>query len=87
MSRNTKNVITKKMIVFGDSIIRGIRVRDFNQQAKNGYAKFKYFPGCNSKEMVHYIEPTSETSFYDSVIFHVGVNDPPNNNHQVVLTI
>ena len=52
MSRKTKNGITKKVIVFGDSIIRGIRVRDFNQQVKNGYAKFKSFPGCNSKEML-----------------------------------
>ena len=38
MSRNTKNGIIKKVIVFGDSIVRGIRVRDFNQQKKIGYA-------------------------------------------------
>ena len=40
--------ITKKVTVFGDTIIRGIRVRDFDQQVniKNGYEKFKYFPGC-----------------------------------------
>ena len=63
MSRNTKNVITKKVIFGGDSIIREIRVRDFNQQVKNGYAKFKSFPGCNSKEMLHYIEPTLEQVF------------------------
>ena len=75
MSRNTKNSITKKVIVFGDSIIPGIRVRDFNQQVKNVYAKFKSFPGCNSKEMLHYIESTLETGFYDSVLLHVGVND------------
>ena len=48
MSRKTKKGITKKVIVFGDSIIRGIRVRDFNQQVKNGYAESKSFPGCNS---------------------------------------
>ena len=68
-----KNGIIKK--VFGNSIIRGIRVRDFNQQVKNDYAKFKSFPGCNSKEILHYIEPTLETGFYDNVILHVGVND------------
>ena len=34
MSRNVKNSITKKVIVFGDSIIRGVRMRDFNQQLK-----------------------------------------------------
>ena len=79
MSHNTKNGITKKVIVFWDSIIRGIRVRDFDQQVKNGYAKFKSFPGCNSKEMLHYIKPTLEASFYDSSILHVGVNDLLNN--------
>ena len=79
MSRKTKNGIIQKVIVFGDSIIRGIRVREFNQQLKNGYAKFKSFPGCNSKEILHYIEPTSETGFYDSALLHVGVNDLLNN--------
>ena len=63
MARKTKNGITKKVIVLADSIIRGIRVRDFNQQVKNGYAKFKCFPGCNSKEILHYTEPTLETGF------------------------
>ena len=82
MSRKTKNSITKKVIVFGDSIIRGVRVREFNQQVKNGYAKFRSFPGCNSKEMLHYIEPTLETGFYDGAILHMGVNDLLNNKSQ-----
>ena len=67
----TKTGITKKVIVLGDNIIRGIRVRDFNQRVKNGYGKFKSFPGYNSKKMLHYIEPTLETGFYDSAILHV----------------
>ena len=50
MSRNTINGVSKKVIVFEYSIIRGIRARNFNQQVKNGYAKFKFFPGCNSKK-------------------------------------
>ena len=50
-------------------------MRDFNQQVKNDYAKFKSFPGCNSKEMLHNIEPTLETGFCDSAVSHVGVND------------
>ena len=29
--------ITKKVIVLGDNIIQGIRVRDFNQQVKNRF--------------------------------------------------
>ena len=79
MSLKTKNGINKKVIAFGDNIIRGLRVREFNEQVKNSYAKFRSFPGCNSKEMLHYIEPTLETGFYDSAILHVGVNDLPNN--------
>ena len=59
-------------------MVRGKRVRKFNQQVKNGSAKFNSFPGCKSKEMLHYIEPTLETGFYDSAILHVGVNDPLN---------
>ena len=60
------SLTSKKVIVFRNSIIWGIR-------------KFKSFPGCNtgcnSKEMFYYIEPTIEIGFYDSAIFHVGVND------------
>ena len=37
MSGKTKIGITKKVIVLGDSIIQGIRVRDFNQQVKNRF--------------------------------------------------
>ena len=53
MSRKTKNGITKNVSVLGDSITRGIRVRDFNQHVKNGYAKLESFRGCNSKEMLY----------------------------------
>ena len=45
------------------TMVRGKRVRKFNQQVKNGSAKFNSFPGCKSKEMLHYIEPTLETGF------------------------
>ena len=34
MSRKSKNGITKKVIVLGDSIIQGIRARDLNLQVK-----------------------------------------------------
>ena len=36
------------MIIFGDSIFRGIRFREFNNEIKNGYAKFKTFPRADS---------------------------------------
>ena len=33
-----------RLIIFGDSIFRGIRVREVNNETENGYAKFFNFP-------------------------------------------
>ena len=58
-SRNTKNGTTTQVIVFGNSVIWGVRVRDSaNQHLKNGFAEFKDFSDCDCKEMLHYAEPT-----------------------------
>ena len=62
------------MIIFGDSIFRGIRFREFNNEIKNGYAKFKTFPDADSKEILHYINPTLKSGNYDSAVLHFGVN-------------
>ena len=52
-SRNTQ------VIVFGNSVIWGVRVRDSaNQHLKNGFAEFKDFSDCDCKEMLHYAKPT-----------------------------
>ena len=57
-SHSTKNDTTKKVIVFRNSIIRGIRARDFNQHVKNSFPKFQVFLVCDSKEILHYVEST-----------------------------
>ena len=64
-----------RIIIFGDSIFRGIRFREFNNEIKSGYAKFKTFLGADSKEILHYVNPTLESGNYDSAAFHFGVND------------
>ena len=64
-----------RIIIFGDSIFRGIRFREFNNEIKSGYAKFKTFPGADSKEILHYVNPTLESGNYDSAVLHFGVND------------
>ena len=63
------------IIIFGDNIFRGIRVREFNNEIKNGYAKFKTFPGSDSREIMHYVNPIIESGNYDSAVLHFGVND------------
>ena len=64
-----------RIIIFGDSIFRGIRVREFNNEIKNSYAKFKTFPSSDSREILHYVNPTLESGNYDSAVLHFGVND------------
>ena len=63
-----------RIIIFGDSIFRGIRFRKFNDEIKSGCAKSKTFPGADSKE-IHYVNPTLESGNYDSAVLHFGVND------------
>ena len=37
-----------RITIFRDSIFRGIRVREFNNEIKKSYAKFKTIPGSES---------------------------------------
>ena len=69
------SVKQNRMNIFGGSIFRGIRVREFNNEIKNGYAKFKTFPGSDSREILHYVNPTLESGNYYSAVLHFGVND------------
>ena len=64
-----------RIIIFGDSIFRGIRVREFNNEIKNGYAKFKAFLSSDSREILHYVSPNLESSNYETAVLHFGVND------------
>ena len=67
------------VIIFSDSIPRGIRIHEFNSLVKKGYAKMKSFPGATSKELLHYVDPTLKDGIYNTAIIHVGVNDLLNN--------
>ena len=64
-----------RVIIFGGSMFRGICVREFNNEIKNGYAKFKTFLRSGSREILHYVNPTLESGNYDSAVLHFGVND------------
>ena len=42
---------------------------------KYGSAQFKIFPGCNSKELYHYLDPTLENANFGNAVIHVGTNN------------
>ena len=64
-----------RIVIFGDSITRRIRVGGFNRELDTGNAKIRTFPGAISKEFPYYATPTLEDVNFDIVILHFGVND------------
>ena len=69
----------EKIIVFGDSIPKGIKLDEFNQNLRNSVAKFQFFPGATSRKLLHYVDPTLEEENFKSAVIHVGTNDLMNN--------
>ena len=63
------------ILIFTDSIPKGIRVRELNTFIKNGKTKILSFPGGTSKEILHYLDVHLTNSLPDAVILHIGVND------------
>ena len=49
--------------------------REFNNEIKNGYAKFKTFRGADSKEILDFVNPTLESGNYDLAVLYFGVNE------------
>ena len=64
----------KQLVIFGDSIPRSLRLREFNYWFHKVYAQLKSFPGGTSKELLQYVEPTVTNEKFDDALLHVGVN-------------
>ena len=45
---------------------------------QNGEGKFQFFPGENSRKLLHYIDPTLEEENFKSAVIHVGTNEISN---------
>ena len=72
----------KQIVIFSDSIPRGIRLREFNYWLHKGYAQLKSFPGGTSNELLYYVEPKFKNKNFDDALLHVGVNDLLNDESQ-----
>ncbi|XP_057292682.1 uncharacterized protein LOC130648647 [Hydractinia symbiolongicarpus] len=66
---------SKKIRIMTDSIPKGIRVKEFNEQIKNGNVRFKIFPGASVENLNYYVQPTLEQEKPDIVVIHVGINN------------
>ena len=61
--------------MFSDSILKEIRIREFNRYITNATARLKSFPGATSKELAHYVVPTLQEESFNSALIHIGIND------------
>ena len=59
---------------FSDSIPKGIRIKQMNQQIKNGNACIHSFPGATSYQLLHYLDASLD-KYTDTVVVHIGIND------------
>ena len=62
------------MKIFTDSIPKGIKVKELNEQIRHGHARVHSFPGATSKQLLHYLDVNIDDST-DTVLIHIGVND------------
>ena len=60
--------------IFTDSIPKGIKVKELNEQIRHGHARVHSFPGATSKQLLHYLDVNIEDST-DTVLIHIGIND------------
>ena len=65
----------RKISIFSDSILKGIRAQEFNDNIESGKASFKRFSGATSKQLNHYTLPTLIEESPNTVVIHVGTND------------
>ena len=65
----------RKISIFSDSILKGTRAQEFNDNIESGKASFKRFSGATSKQLNHYTLPTLIEESPNTVVIHVGTND------------
>ena len=68
------------MVTFSDSMVKRIRMNEFNKFVKNGRETLKSFPGETSKGLAHYVLCTLQDNNFDTAIIHVAINNLLNNS-------
>ena len=65
---------SRNIKIFSDSIPKGIRIKQMNQQIKNGNTRIHTFPGVTSRQLLHYLDVNLD-KYTDTVVIHIGIND------------
>ena len=78
METSYSNIVKQKpknVVIFTDSMLKSLRMNEFNKYLNGGIAHLKSFPGSKAKQMDHHVIPTLEEHQYDAAVIHVGIND------------
>ena len=72
---NTVKQKQKNFVLFTDSVLKLLCMKEFNKNINGGIAHFKPFPGLKVKQMDHHDIPVLEECQYDAAAIHVDIND------------
>ena len=76
---------TSNVVIFGDSLVNFNRKTKYNinRSLNNESARFKYFPGATSKDLLHYVDTTLQDNLFEVAVIHIGINDIVNNKNSL----
>ena len=76
---------TSNVVIFGDSLVNFNRKTKYNihRSLNNGSARFKYFPGATSKDLLHYVDITLQDNLLEVAVIHIEINDIANNKNSL----
>ena len=76
---------TSNVLIFGDSLANFNRKTKYNvnRSLNNGSARFKYFPGATSKDLLHYVDTPLQDNLFEVAVIHIGFNDIVNNKNSL----
>ena len=76
---------TSNVVIFGDSLVNFNRKTKYNinSSLNNGSARFKYFPGATSKDLLHYVDTTLQDNLFKVAVIHISISDIVNNKNSL----
>ena len=72
------------IVIFSDSMIKNIRMGEFNSYIRNGEAHLKAYPGADSEKLYNKVSEDLQQQKYDMAAVHVGINDILNRSNDLI---
>ena len=82
---NESILSTSNIVIFGDTLVIFNRKTKYNinRSLNNGSARVKYFLEATSKDLLQYVDTTSQDNLFEIAVIHIGINDFVNNKNSL----